>query len=182
MNGLKFALKGGYINMNSKQVAEIRNYKVYRHVLPNGKAYIGTTSMEKLYDRFNYGHGYEHQAFGEAIFEYGWSQVKTEILEEITGTYKDATVVEAYWIKKSIDEGYEVYNKHYAAKEKEYKYNCGGCTIIDTNIYYSTFKAAADFIGVTKQAVGAALRENRACKGWNLAYGDVTNKEEEENE
>lgn len=168
--------------MNSKQVAEIRNYKVYRHVLPNGKAYIGTTSMEKLYDRFNYGHGYEHQAFGEAIFEYGWSQVKTEILEEITGTYKDATVVEAYWIKKSIDEGYEVYNKHYAAKEKEYKYNCGGCTIIDTNIYYSTFKAAADFIGVTKQAVGAALRENRACKGWNLAYGDVTNKEEEENE
>lgn len=166
--------------MNSKQVAEIRNYKIYRHMLPNGKVYIGTTSAEKLYERFNYGHGYEHQPFGAAVAEYGWSQVTTEILEEVNGTYKDATTVEAYWVKKSIDAGYEVFNKHYAAKEKEYKYNCGGCTIINTNTYYSTFKAAADFIGVTRSAVQMALKEDRPCKGWNLAYGDVTNKEEEE--
>lgn len=166
--------------MNSKQVAEVRTYKIYRHTLPNGKAYIGTTSMEKLYDRFDYGHGYKNQAFGEAIFEYGWSQVKTEILEEITGTYKDATIVEAYWIKKTIDEGYEVYNKHYAAKEKEYKYNLDGCTIVDTNTYYETFAAAARFIGVTTQGVRNALANSKVCKGWRLEYGDVTNEKDDE--
>lgn len=167
--------------MNSKQVAEIRNYKIYRHTLPNGKAYIGTTSMEKLYERFDYGNGYKNQPFGVAIMEYGWSQVKTEILEEVVGTYKDATLVEAYWVKKTIDEGFEVYNKHYATKEKEYKYNLEGCTILETNTYYPTFKAAADFIGVTRTAVSTALKEDRPCKGWNLVYGDITNKEEEEN-
>lgn len=166
--------------MNSKQIAEIRTYKIYRHTLPNGKAYIGTTSMEKLYERFDYGHGYKNQAFGDAIFEYGWSQVKTEILEEITGTYKDATLVEAYWIKMTIDAGYEVYNKHYATKEKEYKYNMAGCTIVDTNTYYESFAAAARFIGVTRAAVQAALKEGRPCKGWNLAYGDTTNEKDDE--
>lgn len=168
--------------MNKEQVAEIRNYKIYRHSLPNGKAYIGTTSMEKLYNRFQYGHGYENQTFGKLIFEYGWSNVKTEILEEVTGTYKDATLIEASWIKKSIKEGFDVCNKHYAGPEKEYKYNMAGCTIVDTNTYYESFAAAARFIGVTRQAVKIALEENRPCKGWNLTYGDTTIKEEEDEE
>lgn len=168
--------------MNSKQVAETRTYRIYRHKLPNGRVYVGTTSAEKLYDRFQYGCGYDKQPFGAAVAEYGWSQVKTEILEVVEGTYKDATLVEAYWVKKSIDEGYEVYNKHYAGPEKEYKYNHAGCTIVDTNTYYESFAAAARFIGVTRQAVKNALDEGRPCKGWTLAFGDVTQKGEEYDE
>lgn len=166
--------------MTKKQITEIRTYKIYRHALPNGKVYIGTTSAEKLYNRFEYGCGYSKQPFGKEVMEYGWSQVKTDILEEVVGTYKDATIVEAYWIRKCISEGCEVCNKHYAAPEKEYKYNLAGCTIIDTNTYYESFAAAARFIGVTRQAVKIALDEGRACKGYTLAYGDVTSKEEEE--
>lgn len=168
--------------MTSKQIAETRTYKIYKHALPNGKVYIGTTSAEKLYDRFQYGCGYSRQSFGEAIAEYGWSQVETTILEEVVGTYKDATLVEAYWVKKTIDEGYEVYNKHYAGPEKEYKYNINGCTIIELNQWFPTMQAAADFIGVTRAAVSAALKEDRACKGYSLAYGDITNINLEEEE
>ena len=166
--------------MTTKQIAETRTYKIYKHALPNGKVYIGTTSAEKLYERFQYGNGYDKQPFGAAVAEYGWSQVTTTILEEIVGTYKDATIVEAYWVKKSIDEGYEVYNKHYATKEKEYKYNWAGCTIVDNNTYYESFAAAARFIGVTRQAVKMALDEGRKCKGYTLAYGDITNEKNDE--
>lgn len=166
--------------MNSKQVAETRTYKIYRHMLPNGKVYIGTTSAAKLYDRFKYGSGYSSQPFGEAVAEYGWSQVTTEVLDEITGTFAQATVIETYWIQKHVMEGYDVCNKVHAAPPKEYKYNCEGCTIVNTNTYFESFAAAGRFIGVTKQAVRLALQENRPCKGYTLAYGDVTVKEEEE--
>lgn len=165
--------------MTTKQIAETRTYKIYRHALPNGKIYIGTTSAEKLYDRFKYGNGYDNQPFGAAIIEYGWSQIQTTILEEVVGTYKDATLVEAYWVKRSIDEGYEVYNKHYAGGEKEYKYNIKGCTIVELNKWFPTMQAAANYIGVTRAAISSALKENRACKGWTLAYGNLTKGEEE---
>ena len=160
--------------MNEKQVAEIRTYKIYKHELPNGKVYIGATSAEKLYERFKYGSGYASQPFGAAVAEYGWSQVSTVVLEEITGTFAQATIVETYWIQKHMAEGYEVCNKIHAAPPKEYKYNCGGCTILETNTYYESFAAAARFIGVTKQAIRLALQENRPCKGWHLVYGDKT--------
>lgn len=164
--------------MNEKQVAEIRTYKIYKHALPNGKVYIGVTSAEKLYDRFHYGSGYSTQPFGKEVMEYGWSQVTTTVLEELTGTYAEASTIEAYWIQKHVREGVEVCNKHHAAPPKEYKYNLNGCTIVDTNTYYESFQAAAAFIGVTRQAVRAALQEGRPCKGFTLAYGDTTIKEE----
>ena len=165
--------------MTKEQVAEIRNYKIYKHELPNGKIYIGVTSAEKLYDRFQYGNGYVKQSFGEEVLKYGWSQVKTEILEEVLGDYLEASTVEAYWIQKYVRDGYDVCNKHHAAPPKEYKYNLNGCTVVDTNTYYDSFQAAAAFIGVTRQAVRAALQEGRPCKGWHLEYGDVTIKEED---
>lgn len=166
--------------MTKEQVAEIRTYKIYRHMLPNGEVYIGTTSMEKLYERFDYGNGYKNQPFGKVIFEYGWKQVVTDILEEVIGTYKDATLVESYWVKKHLDEGYEVYNKHYTTKDKEYKNNIAGCTVLTTNTYYPTISEAAAAIGVTPSAISIALKEDRPCKGFHLAYGDKTNEENDE--
>ena len=165
--------------MTREQMAEIRTYKIYRHMLPNGKTYIGLTSAEKLYDRFDYGGGYKTQPFGKALVEFGWSQVKTDILAELEGDYYMASAIEEYWIQKHVVDGYDLCNKAHAAPPKESKYNCGGCTILDTNTYYETFAAAARFIGVTTQGVRNALANSKVCKGWRLEYGDATISDEE---
>lgn len=55
-------------------------YNVYKHILPNGKVYIGITKNIK--SRF-YGKGSSYKncvLFYRAINKYGWDNIKTEIL------------------------------------------------------------------------------------------------------
>lgn len=53
----------------------MQRYTVYRHTAPNGKVYIGITSMEPE-KRWNNGYAY----FMNAIRKYGWDNFKHEIL------------------------------------------------------------------------------------------------------
>lgn len=66
------------------------SYKVYRHIFPNGKCYIGITSLEPNI-RWGYkGRKYSKQPFlWNAIVKYGWENIKHEIL------YKNLTKEEA---------------------------------------------------------------------------------------
>jgi group I intron endonuclease len=58
----------------------MQRYTVYRHTAPNGKVYIGITSMEPE-RRWNNGYGYKRQPyFMNAIRKYGWDNFKHEIL------------------------------------------------------------------------------------------------------
>lgn len=163
--------------MNKKQMAEIRNYKIYKHSLPDGSAYIGVTSEEKLYNRFQYGNGYcGNSEFHNAVYELGWKEVKTEILAELTSSWYEAHMIEIEEIKKAVAAGIKLYNKEHTKLPAESRYNLDGCTILDINTYFETFAAAARFIGVTTQGIRNALQHSKVCKGWSLEYGDVTNK------
>ncbi len=63
------------------------NYTVYMHTAPNGKVYIGITSVEPT-KRWDSGHGYKKcQRFFYAIRKYGWGNIKHEILH--TGLTKE---------------------------------------------------------------------------------------------
>ena len=54
-------------------------YYIYRHILPNGKSYIGKTLDPKA--RYQNGRGYRKcPKFNDAIKEYGWNNIKHEIL------------------------------------------------------------------------------------------------------
>lgn len=56
------------------------SYKVYRHISPDGKCYIGLT-QQTLGKRFQRGLGYKPTSrFGRAIAEFGWDSFRTEIL------------------------------------------------------------------------------------------------------
>ena len=56
------------------------NYKVYCHIFPNGKIYIGITK-QKLYQRFKGGKGYKGKTkMWYAIQKYGWENVKHNLL------------------------------------------------------------------------------------------------------
>jgi hypothetical protein len=55
-------------------------YCVYKHVAPNGKIYIGITSINPL-RRWNGGYGYyQNMLFWPDIIRYGWNNITHEIL------------------------------------------------------------------------------------------------------
>lgn len=83
----------------------MNNYTVYKHTAPNGKVYIGTTSLKPKY-KWNYGKGYKRcTRFFEAINEIGWENFEHEILFENL-SQSEAEKIEEEYIKKykSTDE------------------------------------------------------------------------------
>lgn len=57
-------------------------FSVYMHVLPDGKRYVGLTSIKPSY-RFNYGRGYKgNKQFYAAIQFFGWENIRHEIVAE----------------------------------------------------------------------------------------------------
>ena len=57
-------------------------WNVYKHIAPNGKVYIGITS-QPCNKRWRNGKGYKHnQHFSSAIKEFGWEDIKHEVLYE----------------------------------------------------------------------------------------------------
>lgn len=66
----------------------MNDFCVYKHTCPNGKVYIGITSL-KPSRRWKNGEGYRHKQtfFYRAIQKYGWGNIKHEIL--FTGLPKE---------------------------------------------------------------------------------------------
>ena len=85
-------------------------YKVYKHSFPNGKVYIGITSME-TWERWKGGTGYKHQPMmWNAIQKYGWKNIDHSIVcDGLTKTEAEALEVEL--IRK------------YRANNRRYGYN-----------------------------------------------------------
>ena len=55
-----------------------KKYTVYSLIFPNGKRYIGVTSLP-LYDRWRKGKGYKKQPVFQAINEFGWENITHNI-------------------------------------------------------------------------------------------------------
>ena len=85
------------------------NYKVYAHIFPNGKIYIGITK-QSLSARWGCkGSGYKGQPVYEAIEEFGWDNIE-HVLVKDSLTKSEAQDKEKELIKEynSQDEGYNV--------------------------------------------------------------------------
>lgn len=53
------------------------NYKVYMHLFPNGKRYIGITSEDNICKRWKRGKNYRNNPyFTHAVEKYGWDNIK----------------------------------------------------------------------------------------------------------
>ena len=85
-------------------------YKIYIHRFPNGKVYIGCTSLE-LNVRFGKdGNGYKSQErMYQAIQKYGWDNIQHELLDQ-TNDRECASDLEQRYIaeydSKNPDKGY----------------------------------------------------------------------------
>lgn len=84
-------------------------YFVYKHTTPNGKVYIGITSVEPK-RRWQSGWGYRTQLFYRAIQKYGWENIEHEVL------YSGLSKAEAE--QKEIE-----LITAYRSNQKEYGYN-----------------------------------------------------------
>lgn len=90
---------------------EERNYKVYMHISPSGKKYIGITK-QSLKKRFDNGRGYKNCfRFKNAIDKYGWENIQ-HILIKDNLTQSEAVKMEMDLIKR------------YNATDNRYGYNC----------------------------------------------------------
>lgn len=93
-------------------------YSVYMHIFPNGKVYIGITSVTP-FERWANGRGYHNNSFmTNAILKYGWENIKHEIL--FTGLTKaEAEAKEIELIK------------YYNSTDRQYGYNIalGGSSV-----------------------------------------------------
>lgn len=96
-------------------------FYIYRHIVPNGKSYIGKTKL-KPNIRFNNGKGYKKcPKFYKAIEKYGWKNIKHEILfitdDECEARKLEKEMIEQY---NSINNGYNSVNKKwfYVSKRK----------------------------------------------------------------
>lgn len=82
-------------------------YTVYMHKFPNGKVYIGITSLSTN-ARWQYGNGYRNQKLMyKAIKKYGWKNIEHIVL------YKDVPAEEAYEKEKQFIHEYNSCNPKY---------------------------------------------------------------------
>jgi group I intron endonuclease len=85
-------------------------YTVYRHTTPNGKVYIGITK-QKPEKRWNNGNGYKNnEHFYRAIQNYGWENIKHEIICQAPLSAAQAGAIEKSFIhlydSTNPDKGY----------------------------------------------------------------------------
>lgn len=73
-------------------------WTVYMHTCPNGKKYVGITSIDPE-KRWNKGNGYYSQIFYNAVKKYGWGNIKHEIID-VVETVEEAVQLEAEYIAK----------------------------------------------------------------------------------
>lgn len=84
------------------------NYKVYVHIFPNSKKYVGITRQE-VKDRWQNGYGYKHQPIYKEILKFGWENIEHIVLYENISREK-AQELETQLIIEydSIKNGYNV--------------------------------------------------------------------------
>ena len=87
----------------------MQNYKVYVHIFPNGKKYVGITK-QTLDRRWQNGNGYKGQFVYNAIKKYGWHNVEHKVL------YTNLTKEEAEELEIKII-------KEWKTNKKEFGYN-----------------------------------------------------------
>ena len=85
----------------------MNKYKVYIHIFPNKKVYIGITSQKEK-RRWNNGNGYKNNEYmTNAIQKYGWENIEHKIL------FTDLTKEEAEQKEIELIAFYKSYQKEY---------------------------------------------------------------------
>lgn len=106
------------------------NWKVYRHIFPNGKSYIGITHRA-VEDRWGKnGERYNGQIVGKAIDKYGWENIQHIILKENLNQ-QQASYYEQQYIK--------VYKSHISQNGYNVTWGGEGGTTLNYEAVYNAW-------------------------------------------
>ena len=165
----------------------MQTYKVYEHITPSGKRYIGLT-RQPVERRWQRGAGYaDNPYFYKAIKKYGWDSIQHNILAENL-TAEEAARMEVDVIRQyqsdNREYGYNITeggNVIYGASQKIGSANHKSAAILRIDpqtgetVRYESMNLAAKELGISRQGIGKATRG--ACgsvtyKGFLWQYAD----------
>lgn len=159
---------------------ELKIRKIYVHIFPDNSVYIGQTSQEKLYKRFNYGMGYDKQPdVFEQIMFWGWANVRHLILEEGMMTKEQANKKECDYTLDYAARGYKVLNRYNTEnpcryrKKEEYVY-------IDllTNKRYKSLREAAADVGYSYEGIRQSIKNGTKLRNGHHFIKEIIKEEE----
>lgn len=136
----------------------LNNWKVYSHITPNKKMYIGITS-QTLQKRWNYGLGYIGcTLFYNAILKYGWDNIEHNLLFDNL-TEQEAKLIEIDLISK------------YNSNNRKYGYNItsGGEGSLGRPVSQETKQKMRDSWTVEKREKMSNLHSGKG----NPMYGTI---------
>ena len=170
-------------------------YTVYKHTVPNGKVYIGITSVD-VNKRWLNGRGYkDNKHFYRDIVLYGWLNIKHEIilkgLTEAEARYKEAKLIyehqsykKNYGYNKVAGLNYGFIEKNTKSREEylmyckteEYRKNCIPKNSKPVSQYkldgtyiktYPSIREASRMLKVDKKCIYACIKgKQKTCKGF----------------
>ena len=100
-------------------------YTIYKHIAPNGKVYIGVTSVKPEQRWGKDGIGYQGQAFYYAIQKYGWDNFEHEIIaENISAEYVECfeKALIAMYDSTNHNKGYNISQGGFGVENKKFYY------------------------------------------------------------
>ena len=164
---------------------EIPGYKVYKLTSPEGKVYIGVTSEQRLYNRWQYGAGYNlNKELSADIHAFGWNNFSHEVLE-VLDSKAEALLKEKEYIKQFNSANPKFgYNRHanitvgysHAEGNRVYNYETGRTKnvrakieCLETGQVFDSMTKAGEWLGASREAIRAAIKEERPCKGFTFA-------------
>lgn len=176
----------------------MNNYKVYMHIFPNKKKYIGSTGLPLLY-RWNNGRGYNGQSkIYDAICKFGWDNVNHYLLFDGLSKQEAELIENALIIKYKTHQNCYGYNSRVhdvppdfilpTFKKKKVKCkditvkttsvstecqhaNCKSVMIIETGEIFPSVSYAASCFMVRNSAISLALKNPNATScGYHWKY------------
>lgn len=146
---------------------EEKNYKVYLHICPNNKVYIGITKL-KLENRWRKGEGYKNCIlFYRAIKKYDWNNIKHIIL------YNNISIEEAKQQEIRLI-------KYYKSNNNKYGYNIdngGNCIGSFSEIHRKKISKALKGIKRSKETIEKSRQSKIGKHTWNKGKNNIYSKE-----
>lgn len=154
-------------------------YTVYMHTCPNGKRYIGITRLP-VEVRWRKGRGYKAQSFGAVIAQYGWENIRHEVLMSNLSR-AEATRCEKLFIAmfRTVEPEYG-YNRESGGKiamskaeHSAFMKNTQSVTNLDTEeVFCNVREAAAAYRAFSVAIYECCVGVRETAAGYHWAYLD----------
>ena len=139
---------------------------IYAHIFPDKSVYVGSTSQDKLYKRWQYGTGYGKQPkIYEKICMYGWKNIEHIVLECGNMSSEEVLKKECDYTMDYFNKGYEVLNTYNTENPCRYRGREKYIYYTENGEEFETGIAMAEYLGVTKQAVYIGIKNGGRVKG-----------------